>query len=449
MILALIVPAGLAACATADETIAGDPQGTRDRQKERGVSMARAGCEPAGFSFSVCWRGAPSISVGVPSSLSENELRSLRNVADEWNRLLQEGSTFGSPRLSVSTATTGNVVVTFPQGKSGSVYCGDVIGSGQSYTMRLFPSTSSTCDGRVSGPLADAFRHEITGPIGWDDTAEGLAQAGVSDHCSLYISDASPFFKSQVCLHEVEGVFRAYRSVGVPSDFWSRGILRRTTLDTASITLLPGQTRQLSLTALVSEPPASYNLTQPSGPDSLLFSSSSTSTATVSAGGLVTAIAAPNLATIRVRARQDRVPSNRLVWSPLEQIGDAKRVSVRFDSLLRVTNITSPGAPPFTTSGNKTFTASIAGAAPSPAVQVVWQADFSDNGIGWDVTQTTGTSFTMLVPEGSYSIEIRATPKQGTNTGAAYQSQWPVCTPMNFLRLPAPQAPQPMAPQGC
>lgn len=172
--------------------------------------------------------------------------------------------------------------------------------------------------------------------------------------------------------------------------------------------MLPGQTRELSLSLLASEPPQSYGLSQATGPDSLTLSSAAPSVANVSASGRITATAL-GLATIRVRARQDRVPANRLLWSPLEQVGDGKQVSVRRDSLLRVTSIVSPGAPPFTTPGNKTFTAIVAGNADSPAIQVTWQVDFSNTGPGWDVTQTTGTSFIKSVPEGSYSIAVRAT----------------------------------------
>ena len=428
--MASILAISLIGCSDA-RSVAPEEAVPRSQVDAATARAVRVGCEPAGFTFSICWRGAPSISVRVPTAVSQQAYSDIISAADNWNDLLREGS-FGQPRLSVSRGTGGNVAVSFPAGENPSGYCGEVFGSGQSYSMLLYPATSTNCSAAVSGTLKEAFRHEITLPIGWADDAERLQVPGVSDNCSLYIVDGS--FKQQVCLHEVEGVFRAYRGLGVPADFWSMGILRRSDLDTNKVTLLVGQSLQLAVRALGSSPPESYPLNNPTGPDSLLFSSTTPAVATVSALGRVNAVAV-GTSVVKVRGRQDRLPSNRLPWSPLETDGDKKTISVRRDSLLRVTNITSPGAPPFTTAGSKIFTAAIAGAADAPAVKVRWVLDYSHTVANPDLSSvTSGTALTTYVDGGSYSIRLTAIPIQGADTGAAYQGQFPVCAPVSPAR---------------
>lgn len=91
----------------------------------------------------------------------------------------------------------------------------------------------------------------------------------------------------------------------------------------------------------------------------------------------------------------------------------------------------------------KTFSATVLGmqAPPAPAVQVRWEADFSSNGVGTDVQITGGATVSVYIPGGSYRVTLRATPTQGAKTGAAYVSQWPVCTPDTPLALPRPNRP--------
>lgn len=401
-------------------------------------AMSRTGCDPTTFSFAVCWWGHSNISVKVPESVLAWRYDQIISAADSWNYLMK-GGVPGAPYLTVSRGVGGDVAVVFVPG-AGDVFCGSADGVGQSYTISFYPAAHADCTGDALGSVEEVFLHEVAHVIGWEKAAEGVQYAGISDHCALHLK-SDHTFNQQVCLHEVEGVFRAYREIGVPGDFWARGVLQHSNLGSAQINLQVGQTRQLQISSLFSDPPASYPLSHSVGPTNMALTSTSSTVASVSGSGLVTALAA-GTTRIRVKGRQDQLPSNRLLWSPLEVKGDSVLVVVTADTILRVTNVTSPGAPPFTTSGNKALTAAIAGAAPSPAVQVTWQVDFSDNGPGWDVTQNGGTTFTLFVPGGSYSMSIKATPKQGGKTGAAFQSQWPVCTGgAGTLGLPQPNKP--------
>lgn len=394
-------------------------------------------CDPnTGFNFTKCWVGNSSVSIKVPTSVPETDYNQILRAVGDWNRLLQEG-TFGAPRLTLGRGTGGNVNIAFAS-TSLNGYCGAISGSMQQYTLTLYPPSHARCFNSPIGTVEQVARHELAHIVGWTDGAEGLQVAGVSDHCAL--NNAGLMFRDQVCLHEVEGAFRAYRGIGVPVNFWSTGILKQTNLDTNRIAIQPGQSRQLSVSAFSSRPPESYDLTLPAPATRLTFTSNAPTIASVSAAGLVTALATGS-SRISVSGKPSQIPAGMLLWSPNEVTGDTVRVVVSPDTLLRITNVTSVGAPPFTTGGQKTFTATVLGAMPTPAVQVAWRVHFSFNGASvWDST-LGGPTYALTIPGGSYRLDVWARPVQGQKLGAAYQSSWPVCTPETPLRLPQPNRP--------
>lgn len=397
-------------------------------------------CTPTTFSFRVCWLGNSAIGIKVPSSVSEEDFRAIEAVMLEWNKLLGEGKP-GVPSFNLGRGTGGNVDVVFAA-TSTSGYCGAMSGDRQHHTITLYPSNHARCTNSPIGGVEQVMRHELAHAIGWTDGAEGRQVVGTSDHCA--VNNAGLMFRGQVCLHEVEGVFRAYNGDSVPTEFWATAILKQTNLDTNQIKLSVGQTKQLAVSQLYSIPPAAYYVALPATASMLTFRSAAPVVANVSGAGLVSALAAGS-ARIQVSGNPAQIPAGMMLWRPNRVKGDSVRVVVEPDTLLRVTNVTSQGAPPFTVGGTKTFVATVKGALPSPAVQVTWAADFSYNGPGIDYSATGGTSTSIVVPGGSYRIELRATPKQGNKTGAAYQSQWPVCTTETPLR----GAPQPNRPGGC
>lgn len=285
-------------------------------------------CTNTEFSFRKCWSGSPSIAVRVPYSVSQANYDDLAVAVTEWQKLLAEG-TFSAPKLDINRGTGGNVDVAFAA-TSSLGYCGVLDGDRQHYTLTLYPLGHARCANSAIGDITQVVRHELAHAVGWEEGAEGNQVVGVSDHCTL--NNAGREFRDQVCLHEVEGAFRAYRNLAVPTDFWGRGILKRTNLDTARIQLQAGQGRQLVVSSFSSHPPASYDLTLPASAANLVFRSGATAVATVSSTGLVTAQAA-GTSRITVSGVPAQVAaSGFLLWSPNEATGDSVRVVVSVDT---------------------------------------------------------------------------------------------------------------------
>lgn len=197
-----------------------------------------------------CWSSNSTIAIRVPVSTPQDAFNAINAAVTGWQDLLAEG-TFGAPKLSIGHGTGGNVDVAFAA-TSSSGYCGALDGDGQHYILTLYPPSHSRYTNSAIGDITQVVRHELAHAVGWDEGAEGNQVVGVSDHCALNNADRE--FRDQVCLHEVEGAFRAYRNLAVPTDFWGRGILKRTNLDTARIQLQPGQGRQLVVSSLYAQP---------------------------------------------------------------------------------------------------------------------------------------------------------------------------------------------------
>lgn len=390
----------------------------------RDVAFQLSAC-PSGAPVQKCWDANEIISVSISPS---THATALQTAIKNWSDLLREGP---APRFEY-VESGGDVRVEVAAGAA--PYCGGLGDTPKPFVITVLPA--SQCGNGKTAALATLLRHELSGALGWADEAERYPYkhqgVGVSDNCAVALDSIAPYFHSFVCLHDVEAVTMLYRNVAYPlyqEEYWGKPILKGSNVDTLPIaSLQPGASVQRAFSQFRSfQNPSAYPASLPRTVAHATWSSDNSAIATVSPSGLITGVAG-GTTYIRVRPRLDSVPSTYRIWSPFELRGDSIRVSVVLDTLLRVTNVTSPGAPPFTTAGTKVFTASIAGFAPSPAVQVTWQVDFSSNGIGWDATWTGGTSYSLSVPAGSYSIAVRATPKQGSKTGAAYQSDWPVCT---------------------
>lgn len=389
----------------------------------------RAGCTPRSFSFDVCWETDRIINVGIAFEYRDD----LDEAVGDWNELLLERGAILSPRFIAQTGTAENVNVTVSG--SGPLYCGTVAGSATTYTIAI--QSSAQCGDFHTGTLRDALKHELSGVLGWIDYTEGLTVAGVSDRCAVSLPEVEPKrLNSNVCLHEVEGVFRAYRADSLPTGFWGEPVLHHSNLDTAAVaTLLAGQTHQVTLSALHSQPPASYPVSFAFGPDSMTWSSSNGTVATVSSTGLVTASAAGSTY-IRAQPRPDRVPANYAVWTPLALFGDSVQVTVTTppsSGSFRITGITTPAGPPIVSEGQHVFTATISGAQPGVGTTVLWYVDFSDNGFGWDQIQSTTTgTYSVLVHGGSYHLRVYGVPYQqlgdSTAVGGGYTADLPVCT---------------------
>lgn len=389
----------------------------------------RAGCTPRSFSFEVCWETDRIINVGIDPA----HLDALDAAVFDWNRLLNERGSILSPRFTSQSGTAENVNVTVSG--SGPLYCGTVSGSGTTYTIDI--RSTAQCSDFHTGTLEEALKHELSGVLGWIDYTEGLTVAGVSDQCMVSLPEVEPKrFNSDVCLHEVEGVFRAYRADTLPTGFWGEPVLHHSNLDTAAVaTLLAGQSHQVTLSALHSQPPVSYPVSLAFGPDSMTWSSANSAVATVSATGLVTGASAGS-SYIRAQPRPDRVPTNLVVWTPLALFGDSMRVTVTTPpsgGSFRITEITTPAGPPLVTEGHHVFTAAISGAQPGVGTTVLWYVDFSDNGYGWDQIQSTTTgTYSVFVHGGSYHLRVYGVPYQqfgdSTAFGGGYTADLPVCT---------------------
>jgi subtilisin len=123
-------------------------------------------------------------------------------------------------------------------------------------------------------------------------------------------------------------------------------------------------------------------------------------------------------------------------------------------NLSSVTAISGP-ATPIKTAGTYTLTATVGGGLPPYSVK--WDITYS-NGVRPNVSTGYGSaSYSLVVPDGSYSISVTATPKENTwlRVGNPLIRSFPVCTgvaaPQPLLALSAPggRDPGPNAVGGC
>lgn len=244
--------------------------------------------------------------------------------------------------------------------------------------------------------------------------------------------------------------------------YWARNILQHADVSTTPIQFAgAGAVTTRTVTAFGSlAPPSAYDVSVARSASDVQWSTDNPAVATVSPARQVTATGSGST-WVRIRPRLDRLPPDAIAYLPFESRGDSIQVTVSGSpggsGPMRVSAIVSPGAPPFTTSGEKTFTATVVNAQSGVPVQVAWLVDRSDNGPGWEGSPvvTSGTTFPYLVSGGSYHLRIQATPQQLVNdtlrVGGAMIADFPVCTGGEPLavRQEAPPIAQTNRPQGC
>jgi hypothetical protein len=364
-------------------------------------------------------------------------LEDLQPVVDEYNQLLVQGREF-APELRVASSSGSGVNVVVEV--AAAAYCGKIDVSQKPFQVTIISATDARCVAANIGSVSSTLRHELTQALGWVDQAEQYAVkqggVGVSDNCSLALPNAPKVLNPFVCLHDVEGIFRAYRNLPLADsgrEYWSRPILQRSDLSATPRVLTAGSSTQLTITQFASDsPPSAYPVVVSRSASQAIWTSRHEQVATVSTSGVVTALSAGETRVV-VRPDTSSLPAAMQVWSPFLLFGDSVNVTVAAPPApppLRIVDIATPEGPPIVREGLHQFSASWSGGNGSAPDSVRWQLDDTRTGPGIDVTIMVRGSLNLIraIQGGSYSLQVTALPYQGGASGSAYAEDYPVCT---------------------
>jgi len=203
------------------------------------------------------------------------------------------------------------------------------------------------------------------------------------------------------------------------------------------VTLTPSQTAQVTISQLRFV--GGQLSPQPVGGTVFSWDSPTRLVADVDQSGLITVGNVAGQVTISVRVSS--VPEPYLLGTPLNVIGDSIHVTNSgggggggggSGGGFRVSDITGPGTP-ITQSGFYTLTAVPVNQPPNTDLLIKWTIDYSNTPGSITTGYLSSTTYTLSVPEGSYSIEVTAAPRAqtaggGWTPGTSRIEQFPVCT---------------------
>jgi hypothetical protein len=405
---------------------AGEEQASEANSESETVELIKsvvASCSPTGFMVDRCWPDGALLSVGAPVQHQSD----VTSAVQQWNALLEPAAFLGAPRFASSVGATGDVVI---EVFGTAPYCDRVDLSTQPATIRLYNQNDPQCAASNVGDFISVLKHGLGHVLGWTNNVHTRGVAGISDNCIMYLGAQSRPVGGDVCLHDVEAVFRAYQGSTIPNEYFEWRVAQKTDLRTQPLTLPRGAQFVLTLTEAASTaPPAAASFSLPRTPSEMTWNSSLTTVATVGTDGVVTAVG-NGTARIRATLPTSRLPlTGYVAWSPLAVRGDGFDVTV-VDPPLRVIDITTPEGPPLTRDGYHTFTAVWTGGPGGTPDSVRWQIDDSRTGPGIDVTimRRGSMELTRLIQAGSYSLQFTALPYKSGQAGSAYAEDYPVCT---------------------
>lgn len=99
-----------------------------------------------------------------------------------------------------------------------SAYCGGTSPGtgGQVGGVNVWPSSDGNCTGKKSGTLQAVLTHELAHVLGWNSGHGGLpgSRTSLTANCTTFIpgTSSSDPISDNVCLHDVEALFRAKAS---------------------------------------------------------------------------------------------------------------------------------------------------------------------------------------------------------------------------------------------
>jgi hypothetical protein len=388
--------------------------------------------------FDRCWNPGQQITVRAgASALSESA--AIQSAVDQWNAVLISSSTPDVPRFLYTSSGNANLVI--EKVGTAAQYCGDE--SGGVITLR------AVCGpGAYRGDVTAIVMHELTEPLGFQSAMEGQGVSGFSDHCVNVLPPGTNQVNDYPCRHELDIIRRGY-GYGSPIDgqtYMGRHIL--TGFHIAPSSLAFSDTNQTSqVTALGPR----FDLGHPSLVEpAVAVRWTSDRPQVVSVDPTTGVVTSKSSGTARIFADPLSLPAGVAITTFRQEDDFSVPVIVTLPPPpppppFRVTGLSGISAP-ITSADDETVTALVSGAP--GAVQVKWRFIWSVGADGslYDTLTTpwTGTTTTVAVHAGSYTLSILATPRSGTTPGGAYSADYPVCT-----SGPPPARKGQQRPQGC
>lgn len=405
------------------------------------------------FYYLPVWGCNAEVTVTGPSGWALD----IQGAIEGWNAALGHGPAGrnpvapGVPRL-VWQASGSVAITVVNEGGGGGYYCGatNINPPSSPSTIRVYRRGSvpaTPCVGNASPSLENLLRHELMHVLG-----VGNNHFAGADDIPLNCVVRLPADKNQVngepCQHELEVIYagHGYRQIDV-ANFWTRPIVTGFAGLPAAIALALEEKDTLSVAGFLfarqaSPPVGTFGTT------SLKWVSEAPDRASVLAlPGAAAEVTAEGAGSTRVLVSiQAGAPASHLVGTMLALGSHPVGVTVPTpppppSGGFRVTDIVG-AATPFTTAQPRTVTATVVN-APSGTPQMKWKVTYSNGVISEYETAYGANSHTLQVPEGSYYINVRATPKVLADTGAAYEERFTVCTEGGgdggqFLVVPPP-----------
>jgi hypothetical protein len=400
------------------------------------------GCSPTTivnqFYYLPVWGCNADVRVTGPSGWALD----IQGAVEGWNGALGHGPAGrnlvapGLPRL-VWQASGSTEITVVDGGGGGGYYCGatniDPPNPPSTITVYRRGSVPATpCVGNASPSLESLLRHELMHVLG-----VGNNHFAGADDIPLDCVVRLPADKNQVngepCQHELEVIYagHGYRQIDI-ANFWIRPIVTGFAGLPAAITLALEEKDTLSVTGFLfarqaSPPVGTFGTT------SLKWVSESPTIAAVSSlQATVAEVTAEDDGSTRVLVSiQSGAPASHLVGTVLALGSHPVGVTVPTPPPppaggFRVSDIVGV-ATPFTTAQPRTVSATVVN-APTGTLLVKWKVTYSNGVLPEYETGYGANSHTLQVPEGSYYINVRATPKVHPDTGAAYVERFTVCT---------------------
>jgi hypothetical protein len=215
-VLCAALALSLAGCGAGEEGAFPDEP---EAQAVDGVKSVVASCQSTGFMVDRCWPDGSNLTITATEAFRP----ALIAAVAQWNALLEPAAALNAPRFSVSQGTTGDVVVevfgtTAP-------YCDRVDLSTVPARLLMFSSNLPDCVAANTGDFTSVLKHGLGHVLGWTNVVHKQGVPGVSDNCIMYLSeDRSRPVGGDVCLHDVEAVFLAYRRLPLPAAYFPSAI---------------------------------------------------------------------------------------------------------------------------------------------------------------------------------------------------------------------------------
>ena len=333
-------------------------------------------------------------------SPSGAQASTLASEIPAWNSWLEDLP--GMPKFTIGA---NGVPVTIPG--SADAYCGEttVGDSGRVGEVIIYADVGENCNTKKTGTLSAVIRHELAHVLGWNKSHGGAsARTSVTEDCVTFLpsKDSVAVMSENVCLHDVEALFRARASGSgwAHSGAYFTSPILWTTNAPDNTNIPASSSAQIAMTQFVPLPGTAVSRSH-----SHLDWVESTSLFSVDGSGNVTTGSLLGSAKLFLKADASP-PSGYLIWTPFKDNGDSVTVTVVSSGPFLVDSLIADQQPVIY-GGMRTFTMFTSN-QPSGSVSSQWWVDDPRTpGVYPDTIFTkSGLQASFLVDADYFGLEI-------------------------------------------